>query len=212
MSFAQPAAPSSDFKIADYVGHLFLIYPREQRHGVITSNGPADPIVADVVLLTDPAGPRAETNVLIFQKVLIGSLKNSIGRDPVLGRLGRGIAKPGQTAPYVLDQFNDADAAYATQYLNGVGGNPFPAFTPAAPAPALAPAAVPVPVPAAVPAPAPVPVAQAPVAAAPVAPVAVPVPAAAPVPAAPQVAANQAEALAAMQALGMQAPPPAPAA
>ncbi|MEV4837769.1 hypothetical protein AB0K05_24825 [Nonomuraea sp. NPDC049486] len=220
MSFSQPA-PSSDVKIADYVGHLILFYPRSIRAGVLTSNGVADPIVADVVILTHPEGPKAEANVLIFQKVLIGSLKNSIGQDPVLGRLARGVAKPGQSAPYVLNEYDQNDAAYATQYLNSVGGNPFPSFQPAAapvaaPAPQAAPAPVPVAVPTAAPAAAPVaPLPQAVPAAPAVAPAPMPqapgVPAAqAPVPVAAPVGAGSAEAQAAAAALGMQVPPPAP--
>ncbi|MGA5764496.1 hypothetical protein [Nonomuraea bangladeshensis] len=205
--FAQPA-PSSDVKIADYVGHLILFYPRSIRAGVITSNGVADPIVADVVILTHPDGPKAEANVLIFQKVLIGSLKNSIGQDPVLGRLARGVAKPGQSAPYVLNEYDQNDAAYATQYLNSVGGNPFPSFQPAAQAPA--PAAAPVA------APAPVPVPATPAAPLPQVPQAVPAApavASAPLPqTVPAVPPNGAELAAAMQALGMQQmPPQAPA-
>ncbi|MET7333294.1 hypothetical protein [Nonomuraea sp. NPDC005650] len=231
MSFSQPA-PASDVKIADYVGHLLLFYPRSIRSGVVTTNGIADPLVTDVVILTHPEGPKAEANVLVFQKVLIGSLKGSIGQDPVLGRLARGVAKPGQSAPYVLNEFDQNDAAYATQYLNSVGGNPFPSFQPAAaPAPQPVPTAVPVaqaPVPAAVPVAAPIPVAApAPVAPAvasaplpqapgvPAAPPAwaapqAPVPAAAPVAQVPQAVPNQAEAMAAMAALGMTQMPPAP--
>lgn len=208
MSFAQPApSTSSDTKIVDFVGHLILFYPREHRMGVQTSNGPADPIVADIVILTHPDGPKAEADILIFQKVLISSLKSSIGGDPVLARLARGTAKPGKSAPYVLQPYDQNDAAYATQYLDSVGGNPFPAFqaaAQAAPAPVAVPAPQPVPVaaPAAVPAPQPVPVAAPAVASA-------PMPQA---PAAPQAvpAAGTAEAQAAAQALGMQVPPPAP--
>lgn len=124
MSFAQPA-PSSDIKIADYVGHLILFYPREQRTGVLTSNGPADPIVADIVILTHPDGPKAESNVLIFQKVLIGSLKNSIGGDPVLARLARGTAKPGQSAPWILGDPTEQDKQAARQYIARTQQAPF---------------------------------------------------------------------------------------
>lgn len=217
MSFAQPApSTSNDIKIVDFVGHLILFYPREHRMGVQTSNGPADPIVADVVILTHPDGPKAEADILIFQKVLISSLKSSIGGDPVLARLARGTAKPGKSAPYVLQPYDQNDAAYATQYLDSVGGNPFPAFQAAAQA-APAPVAVPAPQPVPVAAPAAVPAApaaaSAPMPQAPGVPAAPPQwaapQAAAPVPAAP-VGAGTAEAQAAAQALGMQVPPPAP--
>lgn len=209
--FQQPTA-GSDFKAADHIGHLLLIYVRELRQGIVTTFGTSDAISCDVVVLTDPAGPRCEEQVLLFQKPLIGSLKNSIGRDPVLARLGQGTAKPGQSAPYILMPFNEQDAAFTTQWLASVGNAPFqaaPALQQPAPV-ATVPQTVPLPQPVApaiasapmpqapgVPAQAPqwaAPVPQAPVAAVPV----------------PQAAPNAAEVAAAMAALNMQAPPPAP--
>lgn len=208
-SFSQPAA-GSDFRAADHVGHLLLVYVRELRTGIVTTYGTSDAIACDVVVLTDPAGPRCEPQVLLFQKPLIGSLKNSIGKDPVLARLGQGTAKPGQSAPYILNPFTEQDAAYATSYLNSVGGNPFqtaPSFAAPAPVPAAPlPQAAPAPIPAQAPAPATYP-APAPQAAAP-APVPAPAPAAPPVtlPTGQTVTAEQA---AAMAALGMTTLPPA---
>lgn len=202
-TFSQPAA-GSDFRAKDHVGHLLLIYVRELRSGIVTQFGTSDAIACDVVVLTDPNGPRLEPGVLLFQKPLIGSLTASIGKDPVLARLGQGTAKPGQSAPYILNPFNEQDAAFATQWLTSVGGNPFqtaPSFqTPAAPA-AAAPVA---PLPQAVPAQAPAAYPAAPVAPAPVPP---PAPAAPPV----QLPTGQtvtAEQYAAMAALGMTTLPP----
>jgi hypothetical protein len=180
------------------------------------------------VVLTHPEGPKAEENVLLFQKPLIGSLSANIGKDPVLARLGQGTAKPGQSAPYILQPFNEQDAAYAAQYLQSVGGNPFGTTNFGAAAQPPAPQAQHVPLPQAAPAP----VAAAPVAPAPVAPAAAyPQPAAAPqaVPAAvpaPVPAAVPAggtvtlpngqqvtpEVAAAMAQLGMAVPPAPPAA
>ena len=196
--FQQPSA-GSDFRAKDHIGHLLLIYVRELRENIATQYGTSDAISCDIVVLTDPNGPRRETGVLLFQKPLIASLRNSIGGDPVLARLGQGTAKPGQSAPYILNPYTSEDAAYATQWLQSVGGNPFQT-APAVQQPAPA---APLPQTPAVPA-APAP------AAAPAAP-AVPAPAAAPAaPTAP--AATSPEAAAAAAALGMQVPPPAPAA
>lgn len=197
--FQQPPA-GSDFRAKDHVGHLLLIYVRELREGIVTQYGTSDAIAADVVVLTDPAGPRAEAQVLFFQKPLIGSLRNSVGGEPVLARLGQGTAKAGQSPPYILNPFAEADAAYATQYLQSVGGNPFqaPPAAPqfAAPVPQAPAPAQPAPLPQAAP-PAPVPMA--------------PAPAPAPIPAAAPAAAGQQqltpEMIAAIQALGMQVPP-----
>ncbi|MEU3162919.1 hypothetical protein [Streptosporangium sp. NPDC006930] len=201
--FKQPSA-GSDFKAADHIGHLIIFYVRELREGIVTSFGTSDAISVDLVVLTDPKGPRPETQVLLFQKPLIGSLRTSIGGEPVLARLGQGTAKPGQSAPYILQPFNEQDAAFATQYLNSVGGNPFqstPTFAAPAPAPVaqapVAPLPQAVPPQAAYPAPSP-------------APAAYPAPQAAPIPVPAPAGNQQAEAMAAMQALGMTVPPPAP--
>ncbi|MFB4276061.1 hypothetical protein ACBJ59_12255 [Nonomuraea sp. MTCD27] len=223
--FQQPTA-GSNFKAKDHVGHLLLIYVRELRTGIVTQYGPSDAISADVVVLTDQNGPRVEPGVLFFQKPLIGSLRNEVGKDPVLARLGQGVAKPGQDPPYILNPFDQNDADWATQWLTSVGGNPFqtaPALqqpaapvpqvpqAPVAPLPQAAPAAFPVPagVGAGVPAPVAAPIPQAP--GVPQAPPqwATPQAAPAPIPTAPM--ANSPEAAAAAAALGMQVPPPAPA-
>ncbi|MGI5155788.1 hypothetical protein [Microbispora sp. CA-102843] len=234
MQFSQPSA-GSDWRAADYVGHLILFYPREYREGIVTSNGTSDAIQVDLVVLTHPEGPKPEENVLLFQKVLRSSLRANIGKDPVLARLGQGTPKPGQSAAYILNPFNEQDAAYATQYLQSVGGNPFGStnFGGAAQQQTQN-----VPLPQAAHAPAPVaaaPVAPAPVAPAPVAPAAAyPQPAAAPhaVPAMPAPVPQAAlavpavpsggmvtlpngqtvtpEVAAAMQQLGMTVPPAAP--
>lgn len=216
--FQQPSA-GSDFRAKDHIGHLLLIYVRELRENIVTQYGTSDAISADVVVLTDPSGPRCETQVLFFQKPLIGSLRNSIGGEPVLARLGQGTAKPGQSAPYILNPYTEQDAAIATQYLQSVGGNPF------VPAPAFAQAPVPAtpPAPAATPAPAMThgsitmaPPAQQPtapsVAAAPMPTAPAPVPQAAPPAPAPAAGGQQLtpEAAAAIQALGIQLPPAAP--
>ncbi|MBF8187364.1 hypothetical protein ITP53_16810, partial [Nonomuraea sp. K274] len=171
--FQQPTA-GSDFKAKNHVGHLLLIYVRELRTGIVTKYGPSDAISCDVVVLTDQAGPRLEPGVLFFQKPLINSLRGSISADPVLARLGQGVAKPDMDPPYILNPYDQADAAFATQWLHSVGGNPFrtaPALqqpaapAPVAPLPQAAPAA-PFPVPAGVgagvPAPVAAPMAQAP--------------------------------------------------
>ena len=53
----------------------------------------------------------------IFQGALIGSLKGAVGGDPVLGRVGLGVKKPGQNAPYILMPFTAQDAVIATAYI-----------------------------------------------------------------------------------------------
>jgi hypothetical protein len=139
--FQQP--PQGDqVKVAELTGSLVLIWAKEYRKDVPTSFGPSDAIAADVHVLDGLKGGETFENTLLFQRALIGSLQAAIGGDPVLGRIGQGVAKPGQSAPYILQPFTDADAALATHYIQQLG-KPFqaPAGQPASPNPPAAAAA-----------------------------------------------------------------------
>lgn len=127
-SFSQPASPSK-FRPADYQGNLILVWPTEYRTGIKTDYGDSDAIAARVVVLDGPAGIEEHDNVLFFQGALIGTLKPSVGTNkPVLGRLARGTSKPGQSAPFILTPFTEADAKAARDYFaNQFGGTPTPA-------------------------------------------------------------------------------------
>lgn len=116
-NFSQPAS-ASKFRPADYQGHLLLVWPTEYRTGIKTDYGESDAIAARVVVLDGSEGYEEHDNVLFFQSALIGTLKPSVGNGkPVLGRLGRGTSKPGQSAPFILTPFTEADAAAARAYF-----------------------------------------------------------------------------------------------
>lgn len=116
-NFSQPAA-GSKFKPADYQGHLLLVWPTEYRTGIKTDYGESDAIAARVVVLDGDNGYEEHDNVLFFQAALIGTLKPSVGNGkPVLGRLGRGTSKPGQSAPFILTPFTEEDAKAARAYF-----------------------------------------------------------------------------------------------
>lgn len=203
--FDQPA--SEFFKAADYNGHLILCENIGPRYTTNTSYGETDAINADVTVLTHPEGPKTFTNTAVFGAAMVGTLSRSNPGRPVLGRIGQGTAKTGQSAPWVLNGFDPAtDGAFAQSWVDqrnaqraaaGFGqpqAAPAPVAAPipqAAPVPTVPQVPVAAPVPAAVPqvpvaAPAAVP--QVPVAApvaAPQVPVAAPAPVAVPQPAAP---------------------------
>lgn len=116
-NFSQPAA-GSKFKPADYQGNLLLVWPTEYRTGIKTDYGESDAIAARVVVLDGDNGYEEHDNVLFFQAALIGTLKPSVGNGkPVLGRLGRGTSKPGQSAPFILTPFTEEDAKVARAYF-----------------------------------------------------------------------------------------------
>ena len=136
-NFSQPAS-GSKFRPADYQGHLLLVWPTEHRTGIKTDYGDSDAIAARVVVLDGTDGYEEHDNVLFFQSALIGTLKPSVGNSkPVLGRLGRGTSKPGQSAPFILTPFTEEDAQTARAYFaQDQFDAPAAAAKPAAKAPA----------------------------------------------------------------------------
>ena len=122
--FTAPAAGGgSDVRPADLEGHLLNVEPLEYCESIPTSMGDKDAVRVTLHDVTDSA---TFNDVLWFPKVLVGSLKGRIGQK-VLGVLGKGTAKPGQSAPWILiDASTEADAVTAaTAYLNSVAGAQF---------------------------------------------------------------------------------------
>ena len=114
MEFSAPAA-GSVLKPAEIEGHLLVVEPREYIASMATVMGESDAVRCTVHDITDST---TYDEVLWFSSVLVGSLKSRIGAK-VLGTMGKGVAKPGQSAPWLL---NDASAdpgsvADAKRYL-----------------------------------------------------------------------------------------------
>lgn len=120
-------SPSSGARITDFEGSLLLVKPTSKEEGISTTFGLADAVVADVVVL-DGGNANAEpyTDVYVFQKALQGQLKAKVGSGRyVLGRLGKGTAKPGQSPPWVLQDPSERDKEAARVYLKTVEEPPF---------------------------------------------------------------------------------------
>ena len=139
MSFAAPANTGGGVKPADLHNHLLIITPLEYRTGITTSMGDSDAIAVDIV---DLDTNEEHDNSLLFNPALRNALKPLLGQK-VLAKIVQGVAKPGKTAPWILQDMtvDTAAVARATAYLAG-GLN-----APSAPTPT--PAAAPVPAPAA---------------------------------------------------------------
>ena len=119
--FEDPApATSSPVPLQELNGALLLILVvayEDHVPTVMTQPGEKSPAVrADVTVLDGPQAGKVYDNTLIFPKVFLRQLARSVGKT-VLGRLGQGPAKAGQSAPWILNAATDADKAAAAQFL-----------------------------------------------------------------------------------------------
>jgi hypothetical protein len=113
--------PSSGVKVTEFENCLLLLTPTEHREGINTSFGAADAVVTDLAVLDGRDAGQIHHGVLVFQKALQGQLRPKVGTGRmVLGRLGRGVAKPGQSAPWILGDPTEQDKALARQHLTQV--------------------------------------------------------------------------------------------
>lgn len=131
--FATPSTGSESVKPADLKGHLLLVTPIEFKESITTAFGDSSAIAVDLV---DLDTTEEFHDVLFFGRGLIANLKSNIGAQ-VLGRMGQGIAKPGQSAPWILEAATQADIERATAYVTAKAtGNIAPPAPPqATPAP-----------------------------------------------------------------------------
>jgi len=116
--FVSPSAANGDsIKPADVEGHLLVVEPIEYIASMATSLGDSDAVRINV---HDINAQATYESVLWFSGGLVGSLKGLIGQK-VLGTMGKGTAKPGMSAPWILQDatHNDKAVAAATAYLTG---------------------------------------------------------------------------------------------
>lgn len=99
-------------------GSLLHITVGEVKRGIQTSMGTSDAVSCDVAVLDGTHKGSTFEDVLLFPKVLVGQLSPAAGSDDpvVVGRLGKGDAKPGKSAPWVLLNPTDADLETAAKY------------------------------------------------------------------------------------------------
>ena len=118
-NYAMPASPGTSEDglppLAELLGVLLRIEVLEAVASMETSFGPASPVRCNVVALDGANKGTAWGDSLIFPRVLVSQLKPSVGQV-VLGRLGKGSAKPGKSAPWLLEAPTAEDIAVAQRY------------------------------------------------------------------------------------------------
>lgn len=115
--FAPPGTGGDRLPLDDVLGALLLFTVESVEKDIETQFGKSDAIKCDVAALD--GNHKAETwdGALIFPRVLQSQLRGAAGGGKVLGRLGKGEAKKGQSAPWVLSDPTDEDKQTARNYL-----------------------------------------------------------------------------------------------
>jgi hypothetical protein len=133
-SFSAPSEAGTGWSAKESLGHLCIFDVESYEQGIVTSLGEKDAIRATI---HDIDAGETFTDSLVFPKVLIASLKGRVGAK-VLARVAQGVAKPGQSAPWTLDDASGDPAAVkaAEDYLSKVAAGNYTAPADAAPAPA----------------------------------------------------------------------------
>lgn len=115
-NFATPTAQTG-VDLGELHGSLLYIKVNTFTAAVQTTFGPTDTVSVDIAVLDGAKKGTVTEDALLFPKVLVSSLKKYADTGQiVLGRLVRGTAKPGQSAPWLLEAPTQDDIAVAHKY------------------------------------------------------------------------------------------------
>lgn len=100
---------------AELEGHVLVCEPMEYIGSMSTSYGETDAIR---LVVHDISEKKSHDDVIWFSSALVGSLKRDIGKM-VLGQMGKGEAKAGQSAPWVIVDLtsNEKAVTAASKYI-----------------------------------------------------------------------------------------------
>ncbi len=121
--FSAPSTPTTGVKVADLEGKLLVIEPTAFKADINTVHGVTDAV--QVNLLEVDSGTR-HSDVLFFNVALKNALKPKIGQK-VLARIGKGVAKPGKSAPWILLDASSEEGAIAKAQAALGASSPAPA-------------------------------------------------------------------------------------
>lgn len=115
--FATPASAGSGIKWADLDGALVVAVVNGIEDKISTSFGEREDVPRiDLHVLDGEAAGEEHNDTLVFPKVLGQQLRRRVG-EKVLGRIGQGIAKSGQSAPWMLLPATDEDQKVGAKWL-----------------------------------------------------------------------------------------------
>ena len=114
--FAQGSEVAGGLKITDYDEDVIVIRATGEEEVIKTSMGDSDAVPAEFFLVEGPHedefisenGPGWQQTI-IFQTVLRAQLKGAARKGkPIIAKLERGVAKPGQSAPWRFGDITDS--------------------------------------------------------------------------------------------------------
>jgi hypothetical protein len=109
----KPGSSNSGFSKDDHLDHL-LGFVEPQAEEVSTSFGDTTAAHCSYVFCVDDG--TVESDPLIFGSALVPRLVD-VEEEVVAGRLAKGLAKPGRSAPWLLDDPTDADLEAVEAFL-----------------------------------------------------------------------------------------------
>lgn len=123
------SSASGGLKLADLEGSLIIMRPTGEPESMQTAYGEGTYTPAEVLVVKGAPEYADGTwhDLWVFPKAVQGQLRAAAkAGQPIVGEVGKGAAKPGQSAPWLLldtdeDGLNAARAAFTTA-LKGEAG------------------------------------------------------------------------------------------
>jgi hypothetical protein len=116
--FSKPAAPTGDgYRHGDHEGHLIIAEAPVERRPVTTQHGDADVAIPRRLHCVDCEKSWEEP--WMFGAFIVPQMTTGSDTD-MLGRLGKGDATAGKSAPWQLDDPTPTDEAMAVKYLDNL--------------------------------------------------------------------------------------------
>lgn len=119
--FASPAS-ATGIEWATLNGALLIIEVVEVVKDIQTTFGVTDAVRATVTPVDGESAGSPYQDTLVFPRALKSQLAPNVGKT-VLGRLGQGTAKPGQSPPWILSEATEADQQTAGAFVAQTAAN-----------------------------------------------------------------------------------------
>jgi hypothetical protein len=111
-------ASRTDVRITDFEGNLLLVKPLQVDKDIPTVFGDANATTCDLIVLDGEHAGEQHKGLMLFQKALQAQLADRVGSGRMLlGRLGKGVAKPGQSPPWLFTDPTEEERGMARAWV-----------------------------------------------------------------------------------------------